>query len=344
MQDIDTYPKEGLKERVQQKIADGLKQVIGTEYFAMEVYITALQEHLYEMGEIFNWDTPRTEIETKTIVGSSIGALQLALIETGRDPESNFQLTDPDKWWSIIKDVLDNTKSRVTFIENLWRSPMLVSPMRGLPLQYILRFHFGDNPINIVDLGAGLHVTLPLINSRKYLSHYFPGKELIEQYSKPVQIQTGLGIDKQERESSLQWAMSCYWPDERNIGAARRLSDLYRESTDNSIKFPFLQNDILKKNTNIGTFNTVFSSFIRHQLGEDQGVQDSFKQQVINLLVEGGIWVDIGEELILNKPPYGNLGVRVYKKQNENLVYVGEPFQIINQADIQVINLSYFNR
>ncbi|MBU0569572.1 hypothetical protein KKB40_02210 [Patescibacteria group bacterium] len=340
-----------LQEAVKQKLNNGLQQAVDMELPEMVAYVNALQNHFSDLSSVVDWTKPRTESEIKTIVGGTVGSTHLAYAKTGRDFESLYGLSNEEEWWSVIRGILENQDTKRIFMENMWRSPMVVVPSRGVPLQYLLRFHFEDRPICGVDLGAGLHFALPLLNSATYLDPEFPRKDKITRYAKPVNVVIGLGIDKQDRQSSLDWAKACYWPLRENLGGANRLENLHREVLVRSDQFPFLVADVLDQNDCVrrvgeivnqgGQVDFVFSSFIRHQLGRDVLVQSNFKALVSNLLREDGIWVDLGEELITEEQ-YKTSGVRVFKKENGGVNLTGTPFVLSDQKDIQQIDLKYF--
>lgn len=346
------FQKVDLKEAIKQKLMNGLEQAIIMQLPEMSAYIQALQIHLENPSFAVCYTGPRTESEVNMIVGSSVAALHLAYARTGRDYEQLYGLTDTEEWQRIIQSILCGPETNKIFIEHLWRSPIVISPLRGVPLQYLLRFHFGDRAIRGIDLGAGLHIALPLLNSQRYLEEEFPEKEKIAQYAKPINIVTGLGVDKQDRHKSLEWASACYWPLQENRGAAGRLYQLFNNSLSKESQFPFLTADVTNYKQCIkhvketvgedGQVDFIFSSFLRHQLGANQLVQNSFMQLITTLMREGAIWVDIGEELIAEKQ-YLTSNVRVYGKKSNQVYSMGVPFILKGQTPIKIVNLEYFN-
>ncbi|MBU0570164.1 hypothetical protein KKB40_05325, partial [Patescibacteria group bacterium] len=281
-----------LQETVKRQLGCGLRQAVEMELPEMVAYIGALQNHFDEFSEMIDWDDPKTESESITIVGSTIASICLAYTRTQRDCEQLYGLSDENTWWKVIKDVLEEENTKDVFLKNMWRSPILVSPLRGIPLQYLLGYHFGDKQIRGVDLGAGLHVALPLLNSSKYLDAGFPEKSKIKQYANRVNVSVGLGIDKQDRPDSLDWAKACYWPLKKNLQAGARLERLYYEALSKNDQYPFLVSDISNRNgilqsirQKVGDddrFDFVFSSFVRHQLGGEL-TQLNFQKLVFEL-------------------------------------------------------------
>jgi len=184
------------------------------------------------------------------------------------------------------------------FVDEMKRSCQVNIPERGLPLCYILGKNYGKKPISALDIGCGLHLILPLINTIYYrhlmLNH--PMAEEFFQVPHPY-IFYGVGIDKEAR--SLERALSSIWPFEGADEKRRQLKNLYHFCETMRSDFPFYQCDVLSvepytlRDLNHGRlYHCVFTSFMRHGLNEEQLKQ--LNDLVKEILRPDGIWVDIG--------------------------------------------------
>ncbi|OGG14368.1 hypothetical protein A2773_02935 [Candidatus Gottesmanbacteria bacterium RIFCSPHIGHO2_01_FULL_39_10] len=325
---------------VKSKFEAGLK-IAGTNGNRPKVaLILACQQNFDQIASCIDWDIPRTEGEVESFPGNFAASTQYALLKTGQDIPKNYELTNTSEWWKIIKDVLTSEVSRKIFSENFWRSPMIVRPRRGLPLQHILPFIFGDKPIIGVDLGAGLHVALPLLNSEAYQR----GIQNLNLDYRPIDIQTGFGIDKQPRE--LEWAIASEGPGSNARSNVDELIKSYHLAVQMVDSFPFISASVFDVTTHIrNPVDFAFSSFLRHQLGTATEIQNLFRTVVGRLVKENGVWIDIGKEYV--QPPndrlYSGYDVDVYRIKNGTPLLIGTPFVLEgNQVDIQRVNTDFF--
>jgi hypothetical protein len=307
------------------------------------------------------WDIPQNKIAVTNSIGSFCASFHYAHILTGSaESRDNFielfnePVSHPDRWRYIIRDTMADPKMKADFQANAWRAPTTVYAERGIALEYILSRKFGNRPITVVDLGAGLHTAVPLINSSRYNRYNFPDKDKIQNLLGDVNVTLGLGVDIQPRDE--QWAQSSIWPIEGGVWQLIRftslMTEIYNKRDDN--KFPFLQRSVtdpdtlyyiqqlLYRKSGKRRADAVDSSFLRQFLGNDPGVQQRFKDLVKDLLEEGGIWIDSGAENIESYHGTQGSEVKVYEKQGNDLVHIGTPFILRDQIDIESVDLSYF--
>ena len=173
VQPNDLLKGSDLQAAVKNKFGAGLKNARTNGNQPKAALITACQINFDKVAKFIDWDTPRTEGDIKPFPGNFSAATQYALLKTGDDISRNYNLEKSNDWWKIVNGVLSSDEGRPIFIQNFWRSPMVVRPRRGIPLQYILPHIFGEKPITGIDLGAGLHVALPMLNSESFTNTKF---------------------------------------------------------------------------------------------------------------------------------------------------------------------------
>lgn len=321
----------------------------------MEAFVVTLQQHFDELlSPYLDWSIPLSQSHQNSIqsfVGSAVASLQYTLVKTSGSTSEVIGNTSSQKWYEVLKRIVDDEKSRTMFFENIWRSPMITNPYRAVPLQYILRHIFGDTPIRGVDLGAGLHLALPLLNSPEFLDRDFPGKgELTTLVNRPVSIELGIGVDKQPRD--LDWVIASSWPSPESAAATKEITPKWlQHALKVHDQFPFLQADItdpgvgsrILEIANGKLLEFVFTSFVRPQLAPS--VQDNFKGLVGSLLHDGGIWVDIGEELMHGSSSNFKMSaVNVYQKNHGELDFIGKPFTLERQQLISGVDKAFFDK
>jgi hypothetical protein len=286
-----------------------------------------------------DWDLPRGSGEVNAIATSLTNALRYAYLRTsGAAP----QLDTSDACNNAIKELLGDSDKTTIFRDNAWRPPTSFAPLRGVPLQYILRHRYRDAVIRGIEVGAGLNNLISKLNSQIYFDADVPHKDKLASFARHVNVSLGLGIDKQERD--LLWALASF------SGSQREDADRLRDwlAVDEQ-QFPFLVADISesatvhKVNATINpTGDTphvgfVVSSFCKYQLDNDEHTQQAYKQFAPTFLSEGGILIESGDEVMPKQ-----FSVSVYKKLDGEMRFVGSPFTIATDGQILSVDLSYF--
>lgn len=286
-----------------------------------------------------------------------LGAINYATLKKKPEEFADlFGLADPKRWSKIFTEVMQDPTMQQIVYDNAGREPVTAIPERGIPLQYILCHHFGDRPFRMVDLGAGYGLAGPLLNSQRYREPDFPGKGRINHYAEDVNITFGLCVDIREREEDLDWIKATYRPLVVNLPLVQDFDALLEEVSSETSKFPFLVADVREADTlnriqdrlrehdeTNDQANVVLTSFMRQQLDQDPSIQAKFIQEtIIPLLEEGGIWIDIGEELLEINKGRATSEVKVYEKRDGKLVLKGIPFVLQEQRNIQTVDLAYF--
>jgi hypothetical protein len=219
-----------------------------------------------------DWDRPRGSGEIEAVGPSLASALRYAYLKTeGAAPKRETPETCSD----AIKELFADRAKTAIFRDNVWRPPTSFLPLRGVPLQYILRHRYGDAVIRGIEVGAGLHYLISKLNSPAYLDADVPHKDQLTSVAGPVNISLGLGIDKQERD--LLWALASV-PGSRETDAERLLEWLAVDEQ----RFPFLVADI-SESAAVHTINAainptgetphvnfVVSVFCKYQLDDDE--------------------------------------------------------------------------
>ncbi|HWY79244.1 MAG TPA: hypothetical protein VNW29_02710 [Candidatus Sulfotelmatobacter sp.] len=317
----------------------------------------AFRPHFYYTDVLLShFDELKIDWKKENPTQGLLSAINYAILK--KKPEEFveiFGLADPKRLDEIITEVIQDPMMQQIIYDNAGREPVTAIPDRGIPLQYIFRHAFGEKPFRLVDLGGGYGLAGPLLNSRRYTKPDFPGKERISHYAKDVNITFGLCVDIREREQDIDWIQATYRPLAVNLPLVQDFYALLEEVSLETGKFPFLVADVRKPDTrkriqeklrmdnNNDKANAVLTSFMRQQLDKDPSSQDKFIQETIMpLLEEGGIWIDIGEELLESNKGQATSAVKVYEKRDGKLVLKGIPFVLQEQRNIQTVNLAYF--
>jgi hypothetical protein len=286
-----------------------------------------------------DWDVPRGSGEVNAIAPSFTNALRYAFLKTN---EAVPKPDTRDACSIAIEELLRDDAKAAIFRENAWRPPTSFAPLRGVPLQYILRHRYGDAAIRGIDVGAGLHNLISKLNSQAYFDAPVPRKDELASVTGHVNVSLGLGIDKQERD--VLWALaSC-------PGSRAAHADRLREwLAINERQFPFLVADVSESATvhrvnatinptgDAPFVSFVVSSFCKYQLDTDERTQRSYRQFAPTFLSEGGILIESGEEV---KPK--EFSVSVYQKRDGEMRFTGSPFTIATDGKILSVDLTYF--
>ena len=309
------------------------------------------------------WTRVQPEAEINGVIGSTFASLHYAHIKTGRPYLQNFGVTDPKHWDAVFDNVLNHKEMTKIFYENLCRPHITVIPSRGVPIQYILKDAFAgkEDLITGVDLGAGIGIALPLLNSPLYAQADFPHKDLLLNKfggDSDVQVSYGVSVDRQNWREDRDWVKASIWPDAKGVTSFEQIDDLFGEALaeDKVHNFPFLTHDVLaddcferiKRELQKANHNTpvdfVVTSYLRYQLGSPDSLAQGKLLYLINsLLKEGGIWIDMGEELLTNEGAKTKSKVVVYKKVDDALQRQGVPFVLKYQNEIETVDLDYFH-
>lgn len=321
----------------------------------------AIYDHLDELDSRI-WEKPRSIGEKNAFYTSTTSALQYWYLRNYGTTIKGSQLSMPEACNATVEHVLQNSEHSDLFYDNIWHLPVTFIPDRAIPLQYILSHHFGDTPITGIDIGAGIG-TLPLINSPRLLNTHFEDKEKLFTFlGNPgqVNIQLGLSVDKTIQEENILWAQTnqSAWATEKQEKDFNHTLKEIQNITDKTNRFPFITSDIkqphaVKNIQNMLARNGkqhadfVTSSFVRQQLGDDQDTQNAFIDKITALLRKGGIWIDVGEELMdqnTDFQSYHGYQVKVYQKTDDGkLIELGVPFIFGNDATtLQKMNFDYF--
>ncbi|MFC1790737.1 hypothetical protein ACFLZP_04625 [Patescibacteria group bacterium] len=338
-----------MERRIRTIKSEELKQSFGTWLGMGYPVVSAFTEGLLQhWDDLFPLIAQTASLQGDFFIGPGniMAATRLAYAKAREDDFSCFYgLTDEEAWWGVVQDVLSQEGAKRVFLENIWRPPMVVKPNRGIGLQYILSHHFGENPISAVDLGAGLHFALTFLNSERYLEADFPGRDKVSDSRRKVDVVRGIGVDIQPRD--LDWARASLWPLTGRWRAVKELEELHEEAMKRGDQFPFLQADItdqpeclrmIRQVSNAQEVDVVSTFFVLHQL--DEPGRQELQRLVINLLVEGGIWVIVGEELVTDRSIKSS-AVMVSRKTNGSIQPAQEAFKLVGQQRIMKVG-EYF--
>lgn len=280
-------------------------------------------------------------------------SLLYALVKTGRHAEiaELFHHETADTRMQIVTGDSEVTDS---ITENLWRPLTTIAPLRVDPIRRVLRYEFGDDTVTGVDIGAGPHITTPLLNSDRIRETDFPGSQLLTQYSKPVNLTLGMGVDLQDFRADPDWARAGLYVPSPDM-TVQEFDALYETATQKKDVFPFLTLDATKPEssttiqdeierlTSNREVDFVLSSFVMHQLG-GEAKRDNAKKLVEQTLREDGLWIVLGEELV-NQAVVTAPSLKVYKKKQGHLTFSGKPFVLkpIGRG-VESVNLDYFHQ
>jgi hypothetical protein len=287
-----------------------------------------------------DWNYPRGSGEVNALTSSFTNALRYAFLHTtGAVPP----LDSPDARTAAITDLLSDEAMSAIFRANAWRAPTSYSPLRGVILQYILHHRYGGAAIRGIDVGAGLNILIPMLNSREYLDAGIPHKDAIISSVGHVNVTLGLGIDKQDRD--VLWALaSCPWSRSKHVAQLRNSLAANDQKT-----FPFLVADISENTTARRVDSTinptgdtphvdfVVSLFCRYQLNNDEGTQRAYQQFAPTFLADGGLLIEDGEAVTTKE-----FRINVFQKVRGEMRFTGSPFTIATDGQIRSVDLSYF--
>lgn len=290
-----------------------------------------------------------------------MSAVRYAHLKTDTPHPAMNEATDPDEYEVALLSAAQNPGLNRYFHEAMWRMPSTATVSRGVPLQSILGFHFGERPITGVDLGAGLHIALPLMNTPFYTEARFPGSDEIAEFARgKVNISLGVGIDVMPQRGDVDWAKACSLNFIEGLPSQEQFSfdAMIDFATSEPEKFPYVVGDVSrapecaavakdalrKGGVGDGEADFVLTSFIRHQLDHSEAAQNALDALVAGLVTDGGIWIDIGEELLEDSFHEGEDAnqVKVYQKIGGSMNLVGVPFELAEVRRIGQTNLSYF--
>lgn len=288
----------------------------------------------------FEWDRPRGSGEVNAVGPSLTSALRYAYLKTtGTAPNPDT----PDACADAIRGVLSDREKAAIFRDNLWRPPTSFFPLRGVPLQYILRHRFHDAVIRGIDVGAGINYLVAKLNSEKYLGTEFPGKNRLASVTGSVNVGLGLGIDKQPQD--VLWLLASV-PGSRQADVDRLRQWLAIDER----RFPLMVADIAQRSAvdairaridpagDTPHVDFVVSSFCKYQLDDDERTQQAYAQFAPTFLRDGGIFVEYGDEVAPSR-----FSVSVYEKRAGEMRLAGSPFTIAMTGQIIGVDWTYFN-
>ena len=286
-----------------------------------------------------DWDRPRGSGEINAIGPSLASALRYAyLTTTGAAPNPDT----PDACRAAIEHLLSDPEQTALFRDNLWRPPTSFFPLRGVPLQYILRHRFENAVIRGIDVGAGINYLVAKLNSEKYLGAAVPEKDRLAPVTGPVTVSLGLGIDKQPPD--VLWVLASV-PGSRQADVDRLRQWLAIDEQ----RFPVMVADIAERSTvdaiharidpagDTPHVEFVVSSFCKYQLDDDERTQQAYAQFAPAFLRDGGLFVEYGDEVAPNA-----FRVSVYEKRAGEMRFAGSPFTIAMTGQIISVDWTYF--
>lgn len=342
-----------LQEAVKQELDIRLDRVkeAGPEEWA--TFLSVFKSHFDEISPLVDWSGLRTQGEIQPFPMSFVASSRLAYKAVHGNYEQLSKLEQegqPISWLKAVKESLEQEEAKKVFAENMWRSPSVSFPQRVVPLQYLLPYFFDNQPISGVDLGAGLHVALPLLNSSTFKEVDFDEKSAISKLA-DINLQLGLGVDKQERD--FDWVMASF-PIGRDYNEYRQLIERgYQQAIQHQDQFPFISASLFDQDKYIHVlqmhgkekFDFAVTSFVRAQLGPEN--QSVFLSTIGDVVREDGIWIDMGEELLDSEQvrKIREWPVKVYRIQNGRPVLLGTPFFLTaDQSRVLRVDPSFFSR
>jgi len=341
-----------LRQTVLHKIELGILNAKKDGFCEKEAFLTACKARFGSIVSIVDWDFARSNGDVNSFPGNIVSALQYARIKSGKNILDLYDVENPKAWEGVIDDVLSDPNQCQFFCDNFWRSPMVSHPMRALPLQYLLPFHFGNAGIKGIDIGAGAHVAFPMLNSKPFLSFEFEGDKSLRQLRNPINLLLAVGVDKQKRD--IDWARVGYYPGKRTYQRLELLNTAYERAISDATRFPVVCASVFEPKlysmiaevdpTSSPKYDFVFTSFIRHQLGKHPSIQEKFISTIAQIVREEGIWVDIGRELLdTGWHPYDGWAVEVYRMNSGQMHSIGIPFILTaDQARVKKAIPEYF--
>lgn len=310
-------------------------------------FAQAIVTHFDDLG--IDWDAPRNLAQINAIVPSLYGAFNIAQFITKGKFFSDTEIETPELSWTAISDVLADPDAKDIFYEKMWQLPVSFAPQRVVPVYHTVRHLFGDQSLAMVDLGAGPGYTLPGLNTFGATANevvYAPMRPQTVFNNGDLVITCGVSVDKLPRDEAILLAKA------NSHDARRELMDKFLNEIDESTfpfvvadlsetdaSYPKIADELMKKGRNHA--NVILSSFVRYQLGPDETAQNEFRSLVAMLTTEGGIWIDIGDEMLNNRDHF-TYNVNVYQKHKDRMVLTGVPFVIDEMGTILETNYNFF--
>lgn len=320
--------------------------------------ITTMLAHLDELPQTV-WSRSRSKAEINSVVPSAYGAFHHAYGMRTNKYLYEASLTTPADYEGAWQDVFNRKERSLYFDEYFWRPPVTFLPGRVPPFYYIAQDYYERHkePLAIVDLGAGPGYFSSFLNNPKsrVLCGEPAGKDVIERKfrgSSKLPIVSSVNVDRNPEVVSYNWARY----NTEDASRAALLNTLSSQSFHGSTNllldvtnFDYAAEQIheaLRFSGEIGGANIAVSSFSRHQLKprtpeEAEFLQEDFKWLVRQVLRDGGIWIDVGEEMLGNDLSQW-YKVHVYEKKGKILEPKGTPFVIADDGTVLDIDLSYF--
>jgi len=317
-----------------------------------------LLHHLDDLNPIL-WSEPRSRAEINAVTASSYSAFHRAYkYDTWENlyDEGLSSMADYERVWS---NMLDNGYNQRIITKSFWEKPTSYAPSRTPVFYHIINDFFekpeNHQPLVIVDLGSGPAHTIPTLNTARDLVVKPVGIPIADELvsiGAEIPIAAGISVDKDDRNFAIVKALL---NTEDPVLAESLRSHLYRKIYKNKNSMVEIVTDIAQypevcyksvtkwanRLSGRGNADVILSSFFRYQLPTDSQTQDDYWQLITRLLREGGILIEVGNELVIPQPQM-RYNVHVFEKKDGNLVHRGIPFVIDDEGKVLAVDQSYF--
>lgn len=306
------------------------------------------------------WSQPRSKAEINAVVPSAYSAFHHAYGFKTDTYLYEASLQTPADYENAWQDVFNWRDRSLYFDGYFWKPPISFVPGRVPPFYFVIREYYERHKedLAVVDFGAGTGYFSTLLNKpqARILLGESSGKDTLERKFSAcddLPIVCRVNVDKDPEIKLYNWARF----NTDDAQKADLLGELFMESFHGATNLMLditnfehaagqIQMAIHDRAFDEGA-NVAISSFSRYQFKprspeETEYLQYDFLNLVNTTLREGGIWIDVGEEMLGNdlKQQYK---VQVYEKKGKLLVPKGIPFTIADDGTVLNIDLDYFN-
>ncbi|MFZ6034895.1 MAG: hypothetical protein ACOYUB_01975 [Patescibacteria group bacterium] len=218
--------------------------------------------------------------------------------EKGREllGQENPSLYSPgfNGWEFVIHRLLTDDEFARTFIKSTELSQQAIYPEAVFGLRVIINKLNPDNmPLRVFDFGCGQNFDLPVMQVKETaISNHFNPPEQLQQYNRPVNLSSGIGIDSNQA-ADIEWTKICttqHYKDRKMVKPKLDTIDELARIRNEASNVHFLHQSIFDfKPVEQGDF--VLTKWMRYQM-EDQ---DAVKKIIFDSLKDGGYWISVGE-------------------------------------------------
>lgn len=254
--------------QTQSQIPPGNDPCIGACYETLVSLIEVDSEVSDFFQQIYQKRFSITPAHFVNLLFRSIQHIQLNM----KEDRSYLDFETSEEWRPVLVDILSSEDKDILEELLLTKDTITTKYQRYAGPRAILSAYWNGNPVSVADFGCGANVGLPGMELNIPFQEIYdetPGSLVAKELKKPVNLQSGLAVDKENPEDPRvkAWSMACsFYPKELKAQITENglVSD-FRSSRNVS----FLQADLLSRSTMIviprSNFDAVILSTVLYQ-------------------------------------------------------------------------------